>query len=158
MVDLARTQVPAARFELAGVRAVEDRPAHWHAVTAFFPLLQMPRADLDANLARIADWLVPGGMFVFVTVPFDAEDEEIQWMGQRVRCTSHPAEAFGPLLRKAGLQVVHERISTFHPDFPGMGPEEHLFLYAVKPGGPAVPAHALTGPTPCPRTTVVRTS
>ncbi|WP_185899601.1 methyltransferase domain-containing protein, partial [Streptomyces sp. WAC07061] len=151
MIDLARTQVPAARFELADIRMVQDRPAHWHAITAFFPLLQMPRADLDATLARIADWLAPGGMFVFATVPFDAEDEEIQWMGQRVRCTSHPAPVFAPLLRQAGLRVVHERITTFHPEFPGMGPEEHLFLYAVKPGGDPVPPHALTGPYPLPQ-------
>ncbi|MFD9725445.1 methyltransferase domain-containing protein [Streptomyces sp. NPDC059072] len=152
MVDLARTQVPAARFELADVRALADTAGRWDAITAFFPLLQMPRADLDTTLARIADWLAPGGMFVFATVPFDAEDEEIQWMGQTVRCTSHPARTYGQLLRAAGLEVVHEELSVFHPDFPGMGPEEHLFLYAVKPGGAPAPAHLLAGPYPLPET------
>ncbi|MEU8975305.1 methyltransferase domain-containing protein [Streptomyces monashensis] len=152
MVDLARMQVPAARFELADVRTLADAPGRWDAITAFFPLLQMPRADLDVILTRIANWLAPGGMFVFATVPFDAEDEEIQWMGQTVRCTSYPAHTYGQLLRKAGLVVVHEQLSVFHPDFPGMGPEEHLFLYAVKPGGPLVPAHRLAGPYPLPET------
>ncbi|GGP86455.1 methyltransferase domain-containing protein [Streptomyces melanogenes] len=151
MVDLAHAQVPEARFELADVRELPDTPGQWDAITAFFPLLQMPRADLDATLARIAQWLTPGGLFVLATVPFDAEDEEIQWMGQTVRCTSYPAKTFGQLLRKAGLDVVHEQLSVFHPDFPGMGPEEHLFVYAVKPGGPAAPAHALTGPHPLPK-------
>lgn len=150
MIDLARAQVPAARFELADVRALPDTPGQWDAVTAFFPLLQMPRADLDATLARIADWLAPGGAFVFATVPFDAEDQEMRWMGQTVRCTSYPAETYGQLLRRAGLEVVHEELSVFRPDFPGMGTEEHLFLYAVKPGGPAVPAHTLAGPYPLP--------
>lgn len=152
MVDLARAQVPTALFELADVRALPDTPGRWDAITAFFPLLQMPRADLDATLVRIADWLAPGGTFVFSTVPFDAEDEEIQWMGQTIRATSYPAETYGRLLRKAGLHVVHEQLSVFHPDFPGMGAEEHLFLYATKPGGPAVPAHALAGPYPLPET------
>ncbi|WP_329560950.1 class I SAM-dependent methyltransferase [Kitasatospora sp. NBC_01266] len=138
MVDLARAQVPGARFERVDVRCVSGEPGRWDAVTAFFPLLQMPRADLDATLERIADWLAPGGLFVFATVPFDAEDAQVQWMGRRVRCTSYPAEAFGQLLHKVGLDVVHEQLSVFQPDFPGMGPEEHLFLYAVKPGGPAV--------------------
>ncbi|WP_063991999.1 methyltransferase domain-containing protein [Streptomyces sp. Root66D1] len=150
MVELARAQVPTARFELADVRTLPDTPGSWDAITAFFPLLQMPRADLDATLARIADWLAPGGLFVFATVPFDAEDEEIQWMGQTIRATSYPAETYARLLRQAGLEIVHEGLSVFHPDFPGMGPEEHLFLYAVKPGGPAAPAHALTGPYPLP--------
>lgn len=145
MVDLARAQVPAARFELADVRTLPAAPGRWDAITAFFPLLQMPRADLDATLARIADWIAPGGMFVFATVPFDAEDTEFQWMGQAIRCTSYPAETYGQLLRRAGLDIVHEQLSVFRPDFPGMGAEEHLFLYAVKPGGPAAPApaHAL---------------
>ncbi|MGW2749074.1 methyltransferase domain-containing protein [Streptomyces sp. NPDC001450] len=150
MVDLARTQVPDARFERADVRLLPDAPGQWDAVTAFFPLLQMPRADLKATLARIADWLAPGGLFVFATVPFDAEDEEIQWMGQTIRCTSYPAETYGRLLREAGLEIEHEQLSVFHPDFPGMGAEEHLFIHARKPAGPATPAHALAGPYPLP--------
>ncbi|WP_406367734.1 methyltransferase domain-containing protein [Streptomyces sp. NBC_01546] len=150
MVELARAQVPGAHFALADVRALPDTPAQWDAITAFFPLLQMPRADLDATLTRIANWLTPGGLFVFATVPFDAEDTEIEWMGHTIRATSYPAEDYGRLLRAAGLEVVREQLSVFHPDFPGMGPEEHLFLYARKPGGGAAPAHALTGPYPLP--------
>ncbi|MFD9303239.1 methyltransferase domain-containing protein [Streptomyces sp. NPDC060048] len=150
MVELARTQVPGAHFELADVRALPDTPGQWDAITAFFPLLQMPRTDLDTTLTRIADWLTPGGLFVFATVPFDVEDTEIQWMGQSIRATSYPAETYGRLLREAGLEVVHEQLSVFHPQFPGMGAEEHLFLYARKPGGPAVAAHALAGPYPLP--------
>ncbi len=150
MVELARTQAPRARFELADVRALPGTSGQWDAVTAFFPLLQMPRADLDATLVRIADWLVPGGLFVFATVPFDAEDEEIQWMGQSIRCTSYPTETYGRLLREASLEIVHEHVSVFHPDFPGTGAEEHLFVYARKPCGPAVAPHALAGPYPLP--------
>ncbi|WP_405528483.1 methyltransferase domain-containing protein [Streptomyces canus] len=150
MVDLARAQVPDACFELADVRALPDACGQWDAITAFFPLLQMPRTDLDATLARIANWLAPGGLFVFATVPFDAEDTMIEWMGHTIRATSYPAEVYPRLLRAAGLEILHEQLSVFHPDFPGMGAEEHLFLYAVKPGGPTVPAHALLGPYPLP--------
>ncbi|MFF4590709.1 methyltransferase domain-containing protein [Streptomyces sp. NPDC001388] len=150
MVELARAQVPGARFEQADVRALPEALGQWDAITAFFPLLQMPRADLDATLARIADWLAPGGLFVFATVPFDAEDEEIQWMGQTVRCTSYPAPAYERILRDAGLDIEHQQLSVFHPDFPGMGAEEHLFVHARKPGGFGVTAHALAGPYPLP--------
>ncbi|MFF3755365.1 class I SAM-dependent methyltransferase [Streptomyces sp. NPDC002018] len=141
MVDLARAQVPAARFELADVRALPDTPRTWDAITAFFSLLQMPRADLVITYARIANWLAPGGLFVLAAVPLDVDDTEIEWMGQTVRATSYPAEAYPELLRTAGLEVVHHQLSVFHPDFPGMGAEEHLFLYARKPGDPAAPAH-----------------
>ncbi|MEV7682627.1 class I SAM-dependent methyltransferase [Streptomyces sp. NPDC088341] len=146
MVGLARAQVPAARFELADVRALPDTPGAWDAVTAFFSLLQMPRADLDVTLARIANWLAPGGLFVLAAVPLDVDDTEIEWMGQTIRATSYPAEVYPELLRRAGLEVVHNQLSVFHPDFPGMGAEEHLFLYARRPGGPAAPAHTPAGP------------
>ncbi|MFD0355675.1 class I SAM-dependent DNA methyltransferase [Streptomyces sp. NPDC127110] len=150
MVELARAQVPQARFELADVRNLPQAPGQWDAVTAFFALLQMSRTDLDATLARIAGWLAPGGLFAFATVPLDAEDVEVRWMGQTLRCTGYPAPTYGRLLREAGLDVVHEHLSVFHPDFPGAHPEEHLFIHARKPGGPAVTPHSLTGPPPLP--------
>ncbi|WP_171164261.1 methyltransferase domain-containing protein [Streptomyces sp. I05A-00742] len=150
MTELARAQVPRARFEQADVRTLPETPGQWDAITAFFPLLQMPRADLDATLARIARWLAPGGLLAFATVPSDIEDQEIRWMGRTLRCTSYPAETYGRLLREAGLDVVHEHLDTFHPDFPGAPPEEHLFIHARKPGGPAVTPHALAGPYPLP--------
>lgn len=158
MVERARAQVPSARFERADVRALPEAPGQWDAITAFFPLLQMPRADLDATLARIADWLAPGGLFVFATVPFDAEDEEIQWMGHSVRCTSYPAPTYERILRDAGLEIEHQQLSVFHPDFPGMGAEEHLFVHARKPGGPASPRTRWPARTRCPPPTGGRTS
>ncbi|MFD4240547.1 hypothetical protein ACFWP3_02900 [Streptomyces sp. NPDC058525] len=58
-------------------------------------------------------------------------------MGQTLRCTSYPARTYAPLLREAGLNIVHEHISTYLPDFPGARPEEHLFIHARKPSSPA---------------------
>ncbi|MER5638923.1 methyltransferase domain-containing protein [Kitasatospora sp. NPDC002227] len=136
MVELARARVPGAVFELADVRELPDTPGQWDAVTAFFPLLQMPRADVEHTLDRIADWLAPGGLFVLATVPFDGEDAEVAWLDRRVRCTSFPAELYPKLLEAAGLDVVRVRSGVFRPDFPGAGEEEHLYLHAVKPGVP----------------------
>ncbi|MET9291015.1 methyltransferase domain-containing protein [Streptomyces sp. NPDC003077] len=186
MVRLARAQVPAARFERvdirepAGIRELADGLGPWDAVTAFFSLSRMTRADIEATLARIGQWLVPGGLFVFATAPSDAfatapsdafatappdafatappdafatappdaEEAEVPWTGQATQAaTGHPAATYPRLLRDAGLEVihVHERTSASDVDAP-----KHLFLYAVKPGGPDVPAHALTGPYPQP--------
>ncbi|MDH6133396.1 SAM-dependent methyltransferase [Kitasatospora sp. MAA4] len=150
MVDLARSQVPAARFEQADVRTAGYPKGSWDAVCAFFPLLQMSRADLDRTLERIADWLAPGGYFVFATVPFDAENHPMTWMGHRLTATSYPVEVYLERLRAAGLEILHHQLSVFHPDFPGMGAEEHFFVHARKPGGPTVPAHALAAPYPHP--------
>ena len=133
MVELARAQVPAARFEQADVLELPDTAARWDAITVFFPLLQMPRTDLDTVLARVARWLRPGGWLVFATVPSDLQDAELAFMGRPVRVTSYPAAVFGQRLRAAGLQILHEEITTFQPDFPDEPAEDQLFLYAHRP-------------------------
>ncbi|WP_129311675.1 methyltransferase domain-containing protein [Streptomyces sp. L2] len=150
MVDLARSRVPAARFEQVDLRELPDEPDGWDAVTAYFPLLQMSRADIAATVRRVGTWLKPGGLLALATIPADAEDFELTWMGQVCRASSFPAPAFLDLVREAGLHIAHARTSVFRPDFAAAGEEEHLFVHAVKPGGPDVPSHALAGPYPLP--------
>lgn len=133
MVELARRQVPGARFEQADVRDFAAADASWDAVCAFFSLLQMPRRDLDATLRRIAGWLAPGGAFVLAAVPVDIEELDIEFMGQPLRVTSYPTERYLELLRGAGLEIVDVRTDRFQPDYPGMGEEEDLFVYARRP-------------------------
>jgi ubiquinone/menaquinone biosynthesis C-methylase UbiE len=77
MIDLARSQVPGAHFEQRDVRAFTAPAGSFDAICAFFPLLQMPRADLDTTLERIGGWLAPGGFFVMcTTVEPDASREQ----------------------------------------------------------------------------------
>ncbi|HWO25524.1 MAG TPA: class I SAM-dependent methyltransferase [Kofleriaceae bacterium] len=140
MIDIARRQVPGARFEQIDVRDFASEDASWDAVCAFFSLLQMPRRDLDAMLRRIAGWLVPGGCFVLATAPVDIEELSFLWMGQPLCVTSYPTERYLELLRAAGLEIVHARTSLFRPDFPDMAEEEDLFCYARRPGGSAPPS------------------
>ena len=134
MTDIARRQVPGARFEQVDVRDFITADASWDAVCAFFSLLQMPRRDLDATLRRIASWLVPGGWFVLGTVPADVEELELRWMDQPLRATSYSSERYLELLHAAGLEIVHAQTSSFRPDFPGMDAEDEWFCYARRPG------------------------
>ncbi|MFJ9824272.1 class I SAM-dependent methyltransferase [Streptomyces sp. NPDC101160] len=134
MVELARQQVPGARFEQCDVRDFEAPEGSFAAVCAFFPLLMMSRADAVAALRRMTSWLAPGGFLVSATVPADIEDLEIVWMGRRVRVSSFAAEEYVRLLREeCGLHVVHQAVSVFRPDDPEAAPEEHLFCYARRP-------------------------
>lgn len=133
MVRLARSQVPGAVFENIDVRTMPDPPAPWDAVTAFFSLLQMSRRDLRTVLAKVASWLAPGGCFVFATVPVDCEGLAVEWLGQRIHISSYSEPAYAQLLLANGLQIVHQRSSVFHPDYPEQGPEQQAFFYARKP-------------------------
>ncbi|MBW8483252.1 methyltransferase domain-containing protein [Actinomadura parmotrematis] len=150
MVQIAARQVPGARFHHADVRDFAAEPGGYDAVVAFFPFLQMPRRDLDRVLARMISWVAPGGHLLLAAVPLDAEDRAITWLGQPVRASGLPAPAYAERLTAAGLTVLHARVSEFVPDYPGMGPERHVFCYARRPGGPPAPAHELCGPHPLP--------
>lgn len=134
MVDLARQQVPGARFELQDVRSFDAPQGALDAVCAFFPLLQMPRADLDATLERIFGWLAPGGYFVMCTVPGDLVDLEMVWLGQPIRVTSYTAEQYRRRLDTYGFEVLHHATTVFVPNSELGEDEEHLFCYARRPG------------------------
>ncbi|MYS87322.1 class I SAM-dependent DNA methyltransferase [Embleya scabrispora] len=132
MVELARERVPGATFEQLDARDLVDDDGAWDAVCAFFAFLQLPRADLDAQLDRLGARLAPGGLLAFATVPAEADGVEIEWLGHRARVTSHGAEELLVRLRAAGLEMVHHGVSVFQPNHPAAGPEEQLFVHARK--------------------------
>ena len=127
MVRIARAQVPGASFVQADVRDWETEPGSWDGVCAFFAFLQMPRADTERVLSRIADWLVPGGRLALGTVPVDVEDAPVEFLGHAIRVTSFSADALVDLVRAAGSTVTGSRAEVF-------GAEEQMLISARKPG------------------------
>ncbi|MFE0024702.1 class I SAM-dependent methyltransferase [Amycolatopsis sp. NPDC059021] len=133
MIEIARSQVPAARFELADMRSLTYPAGTWDAIVAFFSMLQLTRSEQDAQLARFADWLAPGGHLTFGTVPGDADDVVGGFMGHTFRSSTYPAEVFAARLAEAGLDLVYEHRARYTPDLPGAEPEDQVFLIARKP-------------------------
>ena len=133
MVEIARNQVPAARFEAGDMRELSFEDTTWDAVTAFFSMLQLPRAEQETMIGRIAGWLKPGGLLVFATVPADVDGVDIVFMGHPVRAYSFAADPLKERLRAAGLEIVREDAAEFVPDHPDAGPEPHVYLTARKP-------------------------
>jgi SAM-dependent methyltransferase len=133
MVEIARAQVPAARFEVADLRTLAYPAGGWDAVVAFYSLLQLTRAEIDAALAKFADWLKPGGILLFATVPVDAEDVEVDFLGQRAAgVSSYPQDVFRSRLTDLRLEVVRDRVVEFQPAHVTAGPELDLFMAARK--------------------------
>ncbi|HEY4459917.1 MAG TPA: class I SAM-dependent methyltransferase [Pseudonocardiaceae bacterium] len=132
MVELARAQLPQVSFEVGDLRTLEQPASSWDAVVACYSLLQLTRAQIDAALAKFADWLAPGGIFLLVTVPVDVEGFDFEFMGKPVTVSSYSAEGYRERLDRLGLAVVRERFAEFQPDFPGAAPEPALFLSARK--------------------------
>lgn len=133
MVDLARGQVPNARFVHADIREWETEDASWDAVCAFFPFLQMTRDEVVALLGRIARWLKPGGLLVLVTVPMDVEGLDVPFLGHTVRLTSFATPDLIGRIGEAGLTVLDSRSTVFSPDREGQPDEEHLLVLARRP-------------------------
>ena len=134
MIEIARRQVPAAEFVHVDVRDWTTEDAGWDAVCAFFPFLQMSRADTAGVLAGIARWLVPGGYLMVVTVPLDGERLPGEFLGHPVEITSFAPGALAELVAAAGLEVVDSQLERFQPDQPGAPAEEHLLITARRPG------------------------
>ncbi|MEU8637477.1 methyltransferase domain-containing protein [Amycolatopsis sp. NPDC048633] len=132
MVEIARAQVPAARFEVGDMRELSFEDGTWDAVTAFFSMLQLPRADQETMIGRLAGWLKPGGLLVLATVPADVDGVDIVFMGHPVRASSFPAEVLAARLRAAGLEIVREEQAQFVPDHPEAGSEPHVYFTARK--------------------------
>ncbi|MFC9994972.1 class I SAM-dependent methyltransferase [Nocardia sp. NPDC127526] len=133
MVELARRQVPEAVFHRADVREFQVEPGSVDAVCAFFPLLQMTRADIDVSLHRMAEWLRPGGYLVLGTVPGDVEQVDIVFMGHAARVSSYAAADYPDRVRLAGLEILELREREFVPDHRDGVPENHLFVYCRRP-------------------------
>jgi SAM-dependent methyltransferase len=68
-VQLARARrlVPAAGLVQADMAALRLRPASLDAAVSFYALIHLPLADQQALLARVREWLRPGGYFLVTT-------------------------------------------------------------------------------------------
>jgi ubiquinone/menaquinone biosynthesis C-methylase UbiE len=133
MIEIARTQIPDATFDVADLRTLDQPASSWDAVAVCYSLLQLTRTEIDAALAKFADWLAPGGIFLMVTLPVDVEGLDFEFMGKPVTVSSYSAEGYRERLTRLGLEVVRERFADFQPDYPGSAPEHGLFLSARKP-------------------------
>ena len=64
MVELARCNVPNAKFIRGDMAAVEFAPESFDGVCAFYSLTHLRPDQLPALLHRVAGWLRPSGLFV----------------------------------------------------------------------------------------------
>jgi cyclopropane fatty-acyl-phospholipid synthase-like methyltransferase len=113
-LDLARRNVPGARFEKADMAAVSFSDGSFDAVTAFYSVLHVPREEQGALFARIARWLRPGGWFLAALGCSEANGIEDDWLGTPMFFSSHNATENRRLLEAAGFTLVVDESVTMH--------------------------------------------
>lgn len=142
MVAAARDRVPNARFEQMDICDFSPPQSSFDAASVYFSLIaSVTQTDIRRYLAKIYDLLRPGGLFVFATVPEDAESIQLKWMGRSVTVSSLGPNEAVLTIKRAGFEIVHEKVTKFTPKGEEAGicqqsevwEEQHLFVYARKP-------------------------
>lgn len=146
MIAAARERVPSpnAVFEQGDTRAflLKTPPRTYDAVTVYLSLIHgVTQKEIRECIAQIFGVLKPGGLFVWATVPEDAEGKLIDWHGRQYAVSSLGAAAAVQAVRDAGFEVVYDGVTKFRPKAAEAGicapeeewEEEHLFVYARKP-------------------------
>lgn len=118
-LELARRNVPGARFERGDMTGLSFPDGSFDAVTAFYSVLHVPREEQGALFARIAGWLRPGGWFLAALGCSEANGVEESWLGGPMFFSSHAPAENRRLLAAAGFTLeVDETVTMQEPEGP----------------------------------------
>jgi ubiquinone/menaquinone biosynthesis C-methylase UbiE len=126
MLDQARLNVPEAAFLLSDLLDLPDQPGQYEAVTAFFSLLMLPRAQIGAALGLFHRVLTPGGRLAVAMVEADVDDMPIPFLGYWLRVTAYTQPQWRVVLEEAGFATEWEDVRTYIPEQAAQ-PEVQLF-------------------------------
>lgn len=131
MLRLAREQVPAAEFMHADFTKLADDFGPFEAVTAFFSLLMLSKAEIERTLDKVHGWLKPGGYFAVGMVNFDGDSLPFDFLGVPVTVSGYLQPDLAAVLEAHGFKLTTIETVTFTP---ADGPEEsQIFALAQKP-------------------------
>ncbi len=133
-IGSARENVPEATFIHADLAEIEFPEASFDGVTAFYSISHVPREEHARIFARIARWLVPGGLFLATLGATESPDWVGEWLGGPMFFSSHDADASRALLHAAGFALeLDEVVEMREPE----GSVAFLWVIARKPPGDA---------------------
>lgn len=128
MLELARTNVPGADLRLLDATAISPALGTFDAITAFFSLLMLPRADIPFALESLRGVLRSGGLLALAMVEADLDYVPIPFLGTNVHVTGYPGEQLRQIVTDAGLHILEEENRRYDPAGHGALPEIQQFL------------------------------
>jgi len=112
-IELARRNVPNARFIHGDISTIEFRAATFDAAVASYSLIHLPRAEHESIFQNIARWLRPGG---FLLANFGTSNRAVvyddNWLGQPMFWSNYDADGERKALAAAGFELLLDRIET----------------------------------------------
>lgn len=141
MLRLARRNVPEValhRLDMTALRPDgDDGLGRFDAVTAFFSLLMLSRAEIAEMLATIGDLLVPGGLLALAMVEMDQDYQQVPFLGSEIRISGYPREELNRMLEPAGFTILEDHVVAYRPTDTSTGaePEMQHYLRCRRHGG-----------------------
>ena len=111
-LERARARVPGATFLQADLTSVEFAVGSFDAVAAFYVFNHVPRELLAPLLARIHNWLAPGGRLLAAFGTSDLEEWTGEWLDATTFFSSFPPETNSRLVRDAGFLIELDEVVT----------------------------------------------
>jgi ubiquinone/menaquinone biosynthesis C-methylase UbiE len=133
MLQLARRNVPTARFVTMDVLELDSSLGDFDVVVAFFSMLMLRRADIPRVLRRIRGILRPGGFFALSMVEGDFDYATLVFLGQQVSVTAYPRVQLEELLKAEGFEVREVDVEEFEPATADQPPERQIFVCCRAP-------------------------
>ncbi len=119
-IELAKANVPDAKFIVSDIAEVEFPPDSFDAVTAFYSIIHVPRELQPSLMENIASWLRVGGRFIG-TFHSGASEEDYNpdWLGAPMYWWG-----FGPvenrlMVEASGLRIISAKNETIESDVDG---------------------------------------
>ncbi|MFB6855531.1 class I SAM-dependent DNA methyltransferase [Streptomyces sp. NPDC001939] len=141
MLELARKNVPEAEFHQLDLASLRPEPGQekgelgqFDAVTCFFTLLMLPRAEIPAALRLLRSMLRPGGLLALSMVEADLDDAEIPFLGHTIRVSGFLRDELRQVVRDAGLEITGEHTYAYAPASTDVPPEHQLFFNCRRAG------------------------
>lgn len=104
MLELAAEQAPGADYRLGDLRELSDL-GPFDAVVAFFALLMLPKADIEATLRAIRAQLTGPRLVLISMVQGDFDTFPVNFLGSPTTVSAYPPEALRQVVTDAGFTV-----------------------------------------------------
>lgn len=113
-LELARRNVPEAKFIRADMASLTFAPETFDAVVALHSIIHVPREEHPVLLANVHRWLKPGGAFLATMTLTDYEGEDPDWegWGTPMRWSHYDRETNVRMLREAGFELRYAEPRT----------------------------------------------
>ena len=115
-IEVARQRMPGVDFLAGDMTRVEFPAEAFDLVTAFYSVLHVPAGEQPGLVARVASWLVPGGVFLFDVGLHAGDQQEDDWLGAPMYWSSLGRDATLSMVTATGMRVVAAEVETVVED------------------------------------------